>query len=104
MAKTAEADWFLQEWAATCGKLQNHLVTELEMHKNTANRLWHGDQPYRRDYVNQIAAWLNVRPYELFMHPDEAMAIRRLRESALTIASTTAEVTERQSDRTGTRG
>lgn len=100
--KTVEQDWFLQEWAASLGKVQNHLVTELGLHKNTANRIWHGVQPYRRDYVNDIAAWLNIRPFELFLHPDEANAIRRMREDAITIAHSAEQKYPPPARRTGT--
>lgn len=87
MAPAPKPDWFLQQWVRTLGKKQNDLVAELGWHKQKANRLWHGKQPFRRDDLNEVAEWLNLRPYEVLMHPDEAMAIRRLRESAATIVS-----------------
>ena len=48
-----------------------------------------GKQRYNRDVLNDVAAAMHLRPYELLMHPDEAMAIRRVRESALKIAAET---------------
>lgn len=45
-----------------------------------------GEQQYTRDAVNEVSAYLNLRPYELLMHPDEAMRLRRLREDAIRIA------------------
>ncbi len=82
----AEPDWFLREWAEVRAKKQSGLTAELDIHKTTAHRLWTGKQPYRRDFVNLIAAWLGIEPYELLMAPEEAMAIRRLRETAKIIA------------------
>lgn len=73
-----EHDWYLHAWFETLGKVQNDLHTQLGYHKNTMNRLWHGDQPYRKDIVNKIAAWLEIRPHELLMHPEDAFRARRL--------------------------
>lgn len=80
MAIADEPDWYLRDWAARADKIQGDLVTELGWHKTTAHRVWHGRQPYRRDLVNQVARWLGLEPYELFLPPDEALKIRRWRE------------------------
>jgi len=53
--------------------------------KARANYVFHSKQPYRRDLVNEIAKWLGIRPFELLLPPNEAMALRRLRESAAVI-------------------
>lgn len=82
-----EPDWYLREWASFKNKKQAGLSTELDIHKTTAHRLWTGQQPYRRDFLNMVARWLEIQPYELLMHPDEAIALRRLRETALQIAA-----------------
>lgn len=82
MAQALDNDWHLRAWLSHFGKNQTSLVTEAGFNKSTANFLWHGRQPYRRDYVNRIAAWLGLRPYELLMHPSEALAIRGYREAA----------------------
>lgn len=83
----AGPDWHLQAWATRLGKKQADLVTKLDIHKTTAHRLWTGKQPYRRDFVVKIARWLEIEPYELLMDPDEAVALRRLRETAFQIAA-----------------
>lgn len=82
MEQPAGPDWFLHEWFATAGLKQHDLVTKLDYGKNTASRLWHGLQPFRRDHVQDISALLNIKPYELLMHPEEAFKLRRL-EAAL---------------------
>jgi hypothetical protein len=81
------SDWFLREWLAHFDKKQAALINELGWTRNKANKVWHGRQPYRREFVQEIAGWLGLRPYELLMAPDEAMALRRLRESVRLIAA-----------------
>jgi hypothetical protein len=79
-------DWFLQEWVRHLGRRQSDLVSELGWHKTAAHRLWHGRQPYRRDHVNAVAAWLGIRSYELLMPPAEALALRTVKDAAMLIA------------------
>lgn len=103
----AHPGWYLHEWFETLGLKQFDLVTKLDYPRNTAFKLWHGIQPYRRDNVDDIAALLNITPAELLMHPEEAMAIRRLRAAVAEVVR--APEREEQRDpqpglRTGTRG
>jgi hypothetical protein len=87
MSRTPDYDWYLQDWMNLYGKVQFSLVTELGWQRATANKVWHGQQPYKRDMVNEVAAWLQVKPYELLMHPEDAMAIRRTREAAALVVA-----------------
>lgn len=80
-------DWYLREWMAELGKRQADLVNERGWQKGRASKFFHGQYTYRREVVNDVAEWLGIRPYELLMHPSEAMAMRRLRESAMAIAA-----------------
>lgn len=80
MPESSTSDWHLQEWVREAGKKQADLVKDLGWHKNTAFRLWHSVQPYHREVVNEVAAWLEIEPYELLMPPAEALKIRRVRE------------------------
>lgn len=82
-----EPDWYLQAWLAYLGKRQASLVNELGWVKGRANKVFHGAQPYRREVVNEIAGWLGIQPYELLMPPEEALAIRGLRETAQAIVA-----------------
>ncbi len=43
-------------------------------------------QQYNRDAVNELADYLNIEPYELLTHPEDAMAMRRLWSDAIRIA------------------
>lgn len=87
MVGHGDEDWHLREWMAHFGKRQAALVNELGWTKNRANIVWHGRQPYKRGIVNEIARWLGIKPYELLMHPREALALRRLRSSAQVIVA-----------------
>lgn len=80
-------DWYLKEWLAHFEKRQVALVNELGWDKARANYVFHSKQPYRRDMVNEIATWLGIKPFELLMPPREAMALRRLRQSAAQIVA-----------------
>lgn len=80
-------DWHLRDWMQHFGKKQAALVNELGWDKAKANFLWHSKQPYRRDIVNEVSQWLGIRPFELLMPPEEALAYRRFREAAAAIAS-----------------
>lgn len=57
-----------------------------------------GKQQYTRDAVNELAAYLNIQPFELLMHPADAMALRRLRKDALEVVKT-SEALDRSSER-----
>lgn len=81
MAKPSH-DWHLAAWLATLRKRQADLVRDLDWNKAKASLMVRGMQPYTRDEVNELAAYLNIQPFELLMHPDDAMAYRRLRHAA----------------------
>ena len=78
-------DWFLQEWMAALRKSQADLARECDWARGTMHGIYHGRTEYYRELVNLIASKLNIQPYELLMHPDDAMAIRQLRKDALTV-------------------
>ena len=79
-------DWHLQEWMAHAKKRQAHLVSELGWSRRKASEVFTGDQPYKRDTVNELSEWLQIEPFELLLPPEEAIALRQLRSSALRIA------------------
>jgi hypothetical protein len=82
-------DWHLQAWLRHFGKKQAALTNELGWNKSKANHVWHSRQEYRRETVNELADWLGIEPFELLMPPQDALAIRRLRELAAQIVSET---------------
>lgn len=83
----ADEDWFLTDWMKTCKVRQADLCRETGIPKATMSAIHSGKTNYYRELVNKVAKALNIKPYELLMHPDDAMAIRRLRSSAMQIAS-----------------
>lgn len=80
-------DWFLKEWLRYYGKRQADMVRDLDWNKAKVSLTASGKQAYDRDDVNEASAYLNIAPYELLMHPDDAMALRRLRRDAAAIAN-----------------
>ena len=79
-------DWYLKQWLRTLGKKQADIVRDLDWNKARVSLTASGKQPYNRDDVNEIAAYLNLRPFELLMHPDDAMRLRRLRDEIIRLA------------------
>lgn len=80
-------DWYFKEWLQTLQLKQADIVAATDWPKSKVSKLVHGDVPYNRDIVNDAADAMNLRPYELLMHPDDAMALRRMRQSAVQIAA-----------------
>lgn len=85
--RTVGPDWFLPEWMAAKRLKQADLVRLTGWSKATVNDIVHGRTEYYRAVVNQVAAALQVHPWELLMSPAEANAILAMRESAIRIAA-----------------
>lgn len=81
-------DWFLKEWLRYYCKKQADMARELDWNKAKVSLTASGKQPYDREDVNQASAYLNIQPYEILMHPDDAMALRRLKRDAARIVAT----------------
>ena len=80
-------DWFFRQWLRTLQLKQADVVARTDWPKSKVSKLVNGTVAYNRDIINEAADALNLRPFELLLHPDDAMAIRKLRESAVTIAA-----------------
>ncbi len=80
-------DWYLAQWLRSTGTKQADLVRETGFSPAKLSKLYNGSKRYDRDVVNAIARVLHLEPYELLMHPEDAMRIRRLRDTALSIAA-----------------
>lgn len=80
-------DWFLSEWMATLKLKPVDLIRETGWGKATVSDIVNGRTDYYRAIVNELARVLRVEPFELLMHPDDAFALRRLRQDALRIAA-----------------
>jgi len=99
-------DWYLKEWLRTLHKKQADIVRDLDWNKARVSLMIRGEQPYTRDAINELSAYLHLTPYELLMHPDEAMALRQLRKEALKVveAGKPLEEVTKALVRTGTGG
>ena len=84
-------NWYLKEWLDASGKKQADIVKDLNWNKARISMLVSGKQPYNRNSVNELAAYLNLKPHELLMHPTDATALRSLRESAISIAASASQ-------------
>ena len=87
MALGPRHDWYFKEWLHTLQLRQSKVVALTDWPKSKVSKLVNGEVAYNRDIVNDAAQALNLHPYELLMHPDDAMAIRRMRASAVLIAA-----------------
>lgn len=87
MGYAGRHDWYLGQWLYTLSTSQAELERRTGWDKRKASHLVNGKQPYKRETVNEAADALNIEPFELLMHPDDAFALRRLRESAIQIAA-----------------
>lgn len=75
-------DWYLGDWLKTLQVSQADLVRLTDYPKAKVSDLVNGKQRYNRDILNDIAHALNIKPFELLMHPSDAMAQRRMRRLA----------------------
>lgn len=80
-------DWHLQEWMDAAGKKQADLVRDLGWTRRKASEVYNGDQPYKRDMLNEVAAWLAIEPYELLLSPARAAQLRHFERAAVAIAA-----------------
>jgi hypothetical protein len=74
--------WYLAEWAERLQVRQKDAIDKLGWSKAQASDLFTGKQRYTQDLVDEVAAWLQLAPYELLMPPADALAIRAMRDSA----------------------
>ena len=93
-------DWYLKEWLKTLGKKQADIVRDLDWNKARVSLMLRGDQQYNRDAINELVIYLNIKPHELLMHPQDAMALRKLQASAEQIV----QIVHEGEKRDGTNG
>jgi plasmid maintenance system antidote protein VapI len=87
MARNVDFDWHLTDWMRDLEVTQADLCRATGFPKAKMSELVTGKSRYNRDIVNVLSRALNIQHYELLMHPAEAFALRRLRESAIRIAA-----------------
>lgn len=79
--------WFLTEWMDTLKVNQAYMVQTAGWSKTLASHLYNRQQDYSPRLVKEAAMALKIAPWELLMHPEDAMALRRMRDASLTIAA-----------------
>jgi transcriptional regulator with XRE-family HTH domain len=79
--RTYNHSWYLLEWAERAGLKQADVARLAGWSKAKGSDVWNG-QRYTQELIDELAPILNVRPFELLMHPDDAIAIRNVREEA----------------------
>ena len=72
--------WYLPEWAALRGKRQADAERDLGWSRAKTSDLWNGKQRYTQESIDEAARWLELRPFELLLLPEEVERIRRLEE------------------------
>ena len=85
-------NWFIREWMDALGKTQADMMRLAGWSKATASQLYNGKQDYSPKVVNEAAVALHCKPWELLMHYDDAIAIRRMRSAALQIVKDSTPV------------
>lgn len=89
----------------TLGVTQADLVGKTGLNKTTMSHLVNAQQDYGPEIIRDIAAALNIAPYELLMDPEDAMNLRQLRQDAMRVVETSKRLDEREDKvRTGTGG
>ena len=89
-------DWFLKEWLKATGKKQADVVRDLDWNKAKVSLMIRGLQPYTREEVNELAAYLEIRPHELLQHPEDVFATRRIRQEMIRLAHATEEAEQNE--------
>ena len=69
-------------------------MRDLDWNKAKVSLTASGKQPYTRAEINEIADYLHLRPYELLMHPDDAMRLCRLRDEMVRLAHESEDADE----------
>lgn len=87
-------DWYLRDWMTHLGLRQAQIVKDLGWDRSRVSKLFHSIQPYTRGDVDQLAAWMGIKPHELLLPPREAIFLRRIRETAAALVAEDGEAYE----------
>lgn len=81
-----EPVWYLREWMAATGHGarggQTWLMNQTGWSRATTSQLMNGEQDLDSRYIEEAAKALNIEKHELLMHPEDAMALRQMRQLA----------------------
>lgn len=101
MASQPQHDWYLKEWLRSTQTSVTTLEAETGWTHRVASQLVNCRIRWNRDHLLLAAKVLRIHPFELLLHPDDAMHIRRLRaavdeEARLRVAEGRAEYAAQQ--------
>lgn len=71
-------NFYLTEWLSYFEKSQADLSRDMDWNKAKVSLLCSGKQEFSRDDLFALADALKLEPYELLLHPDKAMSLRRM--------------------------
>lgn len=91
-------NWFLREWMGTLDVSQAALVEKTGLTKTAISLLYNDRQDYTPAIIQDVAEALNIAPYELLMHPENAMAIRSFRQDAFRVVETSKGIDRGESE------
>lgn len=74
-------DWYLREWLDTLGCSVTQLRERTDWTHRIASQPVNRKLRWNRDHLSQAATALHLDPWELLMHPADAMEIRSFRKS-----------------------
>lgn len=81
MGSAPQHDWYLKEWLASLDTSVTWLERETGWTHRIASQLVNCRTRWNRDHLMLAARTLRISPFELLLHPDDAMQIRRLRSA-----------------------
>lgn len=84
-------DWYLREWLAALDCSVVQLRERTEWTHRIASQLVNRKLRWNRDHLSQAATALHLDPWELLMHPSDAMELRQLRAQVLRAAERRAD-------------
>lgn len=73
--------WYLPEWMDSLEVNQAQMIERAGWSKTTASLLYNRQQDFNPALVAAAAHALNIEPFELFLPPEEAHHIKRLRQA-----------------------
>ena len=98
-------NWYLRAWMKATGVTQAVLISKTNLSKTAVSLLVNDRQDYTPEIIRDVALALNVAPHELLMDPEDAMALRALRQDALRVVEHGNHIDELAARRrTGTEG
>lgn len=81
-------NWYLRDWLKTLEVSQAQLAERTDLGKAAISLLFNDRQDYSPPIIRDISKALNIAPYELLMHPKDAMALRQWRKDAFVVVRT----------------